>query len=294
MEFLIGNTPLVLLEEYKGRKIYAKLEYYNPTGSIKDRAAYNMIKSALSKNKLEKNGTVVECTSGNTGIGLAYVCLKMGLKCIITMPENMSKERIALMRAMGAKVILTKKELGMKGAKEEAERLSKEEKYYLINQFENEDNLDAHYKSTAPEIFNQLSSVDTIISPFGTGGTAMGIAKYIKENSKNTKVIGVEPEESPLITKNIVGPHQIAGIGANFVPKIFNLKDLEKVITIKSEEAKDGARYLLKHFGIMSGISGGASYMGTKKIIDEGYKSENIVIIIPDTGLRYISVGLYE
>lgn len=294
MEFLIGNTPLVLVEEYKGTKIYAKLEYYNPTGSIKDRPAYNMINSALHENKLEKNGTIVEATSGNTGIGLAYVSVKMGIRCVITMPENMSKERIALMKAMGAEVILTPKENGMKGAKEEAERLSRENGYYLINQFENPDNLDAHFKSTAPEIFSQLPQVDAIISPFGTSGTAMGIAKYIKVNNKKTRVVGIEPAESPLVTQNFAGPHQIAGIGANFIPKIFDKDNLDEVITVKSDEAKQGARDLLKKFGIMSGISGGCSYVGAKQLIDNGYKSENMVIIIPDTGLRYISVGLYE
>lgn len=294
MEYLIGNTPLVFVEEYKGTKIYAKLEYYNPTGSIKDRVAYNMIISAINDNKLSKSkGKIVEATSGNTGIGLAYVSSKLGIECVITMPENMSQERITLMKAMGAKIILTKKELGMKGAKEEAEKLEKEG-YFLINQFENENNTETHIKYTAPEIFNQLPNVDTIISPFGTGGTAMGIAKYIKLNKKNAKVIGIEPFESPLITQNISGPHEIAGIGANFIPKIFDKEFIDKIITVKSNEAKLGARQLLKNFGIISGVSGGCAYIGAKQLIDSNYISNNMLIIIPDTGFRYMSAGLYE
>ncbi|MDE6565878.1 MAG: cysteine synthase family protein, partial [Clostridia bacterium] len=224
----LGNTPLVFVDEVNGNKIYAKLEYYNPTGSIKDRPAYYMIKKALERGDIKEGATIIEPTSGNTGIGLAFMCARMGMKAILTLPESMSLERRQILAALGAELVLTPKALGMQGAIDKAEELHKAiENSFVPNQFSNPDNALAHYETTAPEIFSQLK-VDFIVDGIGSGGTLMGISKFVKDNKIPSKIVGIEPFESPLITKGVAGSHGIQGIGANFIPKLLdkNLIDI--------------------------------------------------------------------
>ena len=288
---LIGNTPTVEVMDTGKGKIYAKLEYFNPTGSVKDRAAYYMVKEALARGDI-KNGKVIEATSGNTGIGLSMVCRAYKLECTIVMPENMSKERIAMMRAFGANVVLTPAALGMKGAVDKAHEMADETGAFMACQFDNKDNIKAHFETTAKEIFDNYPNIKWVVSPVGSGGTAMGIKKYIVENGIDAKVCAVEPDASPLLSKGIAGPHKIQGIGANILPSIVDIKAFDKIVQVTNDEAYEGARELSSEYGIFSGISSGSSLIGAKKLLEE--ESGDTLIIIPDSGARYMSVGLYE
>ena len=279
----IGNTPLL---EYSDN-ILLKLENFNPSGSIKDRASYNMIKSALESEKINEATVIIEPTSGNTGIGLAMVCAVLGLKLIICMPENMSEERKKSISAYGAELVLTSAEKGMQGAVDKAFELKKNiSNSWIPMQFSNLDNAMAH-EQTAYEILNDTDNkVGIVVAGIGTGGTAFGLKKYLPNS---VEVYGVEPAESPLFTEGNAGAHRIQGIGANFIPEISKFSNLDGIITIKSDDAIDEAKNLAKEKGVFVGISAGANLLAAKKLAKEN-PEKTIVAIIPDGGDRYLSV----
>lgn len=300
---LIGNTPLMRVNNFKNEngiatnEVLLKLEMFNPGGSIKDRAAYEMINGAILKKKINKDTLIIEPTSGNTGIGLAVVCNCLNLKLIIVMPSNMSIERVNLLKAYNAEVVLTDAALGMKGSIEKAHEIAEKNKNSFIPmQFSNEDNYNAHIKTTANEIIKDTDgNIDYLVACIGTGGTITGLAKKIKESNKDIKIIGVEPEESPLINKGISGPHKIQGIGANFIPDILDLNIIDKVLTISSAEAYKTVNNLVETEGLLVGISGGACIAAAAKLIkEEGLTAKTIVCIIPDSGERYLSTDLFN
>ncbi len=298
----IGNTPLVKLDKIKEKygltfNLYAKVERFNPSGSVKDRPAYYMIKKALENGDINSDTLIIEPTSGNTGIGLAMVATYFGLKCKIFMPESASIERVKMMNALGAEVILTKKELGMKGSVDAANELHEQIKNsYIPSQFENDFNTLSHYETTSIEILKDLDNkLDAFISPFGTSGTIVGCGRRFKEVNKNIEVIGVEPASSPLITEGKAGSHKIQGIGANFVPELYDKSVIDKVITITNEESYENAKELALVEGIFAGISSGAALACVLKLDKNEYKNKNVVIMLPDNGERYLTVeGLYD
>lgn len=295
---LIGNTPILELTKIESffklqSKIYAKLEAYNPGGSIKDRIALNMIEKELKKGRINSKTTIIEPTSGNTGIGLALVCATYKLPFIAIMPSSMSIERQKLIKAYGGKVVLTDPLLGMKGAVDKAIDLSKEIKNSFIPyQFENVNNPLVHYKTTAREIVSDIKKIDYFISGIGTGGTISGVGKYLKEVSPSTKIIGVEPFSSPLLSKGVSGKHKIQGIGANFIPKTLNRDVIDKIITVKDEDAYKYSRLMGKEEGFLVGISSGA-ILSAAITIAKKEKNKNIVTVFPDSGERYLSTDLY-
>ncbi|MBQ8668650.1 MAG: cysteine synthase A [Candidatus Gastranaerophilales bacterium] len=288
----IGNTPLVKINNLNNgyANIYAKIEFFNPAGSIKDRVAYNMLENALNQGKINKDTTIIEPTSGNTGIGLALVCAVLGYKLILTMPENMSEERKKILSNYGAELFLTKKELGMQGAINKAFELNKEIKNSFIpQQFENPDNPMTHYNTTANEIFNDTDGkIDILVSAIGTGGTISGIAKKLKELKPDIKIIGVEPENSPLLTKGYSGIHKIQGIGANFIPKTLDLSLIDEIKTVSDDDAINLSKDLAKKEGILAGYSSGAALKTAIALsLDLKNKDKTIVVIFPDTAMRY-------
>ncbi len=294
---LIGNTPLIKINKLNNTTstILAKVEFFNPAASIKDRTALNMIKDAQEKKLITPNKTtIIEPTSGNTGIGLALVCRALGYKLILTMPESMSKERRAILKAYGADLILTPKEKGMQGAIDKALELEKEIKNsYIPQQFDNPSNPEVHYKTTAQEIWNDTDGkIDILVAGIGTGGTITGCARKLKELNPKIKIIGFEPESSPVITKNIAAQHKIQGIGANFIPKNFDKKIIDEVITINDNEAIEYTKLLVKEEGIFAGISSGAALSAAIKTAKK-YKNKTIVVILPDTGMRYLSEEIF-
>lgn len=297
---LIGHTPLLYLKNYSKKheieaKLIAKIEAFNPAGSIKDRVAYNMIKKAEENNLINKDTVIIEPTSGNTGIGLASICAAKGYKIILTMPESMSIERRNLLKAYGAKIVLTKKELGMSGAIDKAKELL--ELYpnsFMPSQFDNKANPEIHYLTTAKEIYDDLEgNIALLVAGIGTGGTISGIGKYLKEKDPKIKIIGVEPEGSPILTQNKKGPHKIQGIGAGFVPANLDTSIYDEIITVKDEDALHTGNEIAKTEGILVGISSGAALFAARKIANE-YPNQNIVVIFPDTGERYLSTGMYD
>jgi cysteine synthase A len=297
IEELIGNTPMLELERLEGElglksRVIAKLESFNPAGSSKDRAAKNMLDEAEKSGQLKPGGTVIEATSGNTGIGLSMLGVLRGYKVIIVMPDTASKERILSMEAYGAKVVLTDGKEGMIGATKRAEEIAKvTENSFIVSQFENLANSDAHYKTTGPEILkNTEGCVDIFVSAIGTGGTITGTAKYLKEHKPSTLVYGVEPSASPLLTKGVAGPHKIQGIGANFIPKNLNKDIIDEVVTVTDEEAYEYAKELSATEGLFVGISAGATLCAMTKIaMREENKGKTIVAILTDGGERYLS-----
>lgn len=297
---LIGNTPLMELANIKNEynlnaNVFAKLEFFNPAGSVKDRVALSMINNAEQKGTLKKGGTVIEPTSGNTGIGLAAVCTARGYKAIIVMPDTMSVERIKLIKSFGAEIVLTDGKKGMKGAIEEAERLNKEIKGSIIaGQFDNPANPKAHYETTGPEIYNDLNGkVDVFVAGVGTGGTLSGIGIYLKQKNPAIKVIAVEPQSSPVLTKGESGVHKIQGIGAGFVPGNLDTTVYDEVIAVSDYDAFEYARKICKTEGLSVGISSGAALCAAIKIAKrEENKGKNIVVLLPDTGSRYLSTEL--
>ena len=299
---LIGNTPLLRLNNIEKKlnlivTLLAKVEYFNPSGSVKDRVALSMIEDAEKKGILHHDSVVIEPTSGNTGIGLASVCAAKGYKCILVMPENMSKERIKLIKAYGADVVLSSKEKGMKGAVEKAEELSKTyESSFIPSQFENPSNPEIHYKTTGPEIYKSTNKkVDIFVAGIGTGGTISGVGKYLKEQNKNIKIIGVEPNDSPLLTKGKAGPHKIQGIGANFVPNTLNKNYIDEFLTATTEESYEYARMAGKYEGILVGISSGAALAQAVKVAQRNENNgKTIVVLLPDSGDRYLSTELFD
>ena len=298
---LIGNTPLVRLKNIEDwseleAEIYAKVEFFNPAGSVKDRVAREMIEAYERDGLLSDDATIIEPTSGNTGIGIAAICASKGYQAIIVMPDTMSLERRTLMKAYGAELVLTDGMLGMRGAIAEAERLhARIEGSIIAGQFVNPSNPEAHYKTTGPEIWNDTDGeVDIFISCIGTGGTITGTAKYLKEQNKSIKVIGVEPANSPYLTKGIAGNHKIQGIGAGFKPEILDLNLIDEIITIEDGEAYDACQELAEDEGLLAGISSGAAVAAAKKVaLRPENKGKKIVIILPDTGERYLSSNVF-
>lgn len=292
----IGRTPLVKIRCFSTKEatVYGKLEGLNPSGSIKDRAAYSMINDALVNGKINKNTVIIEPTSGNTGIGLAMVCASLGMKLVLTMPENMSVERIKILKAYGAEIVLTEKAKGMLGAISKADELKKSiGNAFIPAQFENPANARAHVIGTAPEIFADLPDVAWIVAGVGSGGTAMGIKQYIDMLKLPAKVCAVEPASSALLTGGKAGPHKIQGIGANFVPKLVDRSALDAVEDIPDNAAVSCAKRLAKEEGIFIGISGGAALAGAKSLIAKGARG-NIVVILPDSGMKYLSTELCD
>lgn len=299
----IGNTPLIKLNKIKKEfnlqgNIYAKLERCNPAGSIKDRIAKQMILDAIKKGKINSQTIVVEPTSGNTGIGICAILASLGIKTKIFMPSNMSIERIKMMRAFGADVVLTDSKGGMNQAIKEANEFVKtHENSFILEQFDNPNNLLAHYLTTGKEIYDDLDGkVDIFVAGFGTGGTISGVSKYLKEQNKNIYVVGVEPSSSPFISKGEKGPHKIQGIGAGFKPSILDLALVDKVETIINQEAFDYTRKLAQLEGLFCGISSGANLaQAIKEAAKSENKDKNIVTVFPDNGERYLSIeGLFE
>ena len=292
----VGRTPVVKLNRMTSglkSEVYVKVEGKNPGGSIKDRAALSMIDDAVAKGMLKEGGTIIEPTSGNTGIGLAMVSAVRGYRAVIVMPDTMSKERISLMKAFGADVVLTPGKEGMAGAVSKAEEISKETGGIIVGQFYNPANPLAHYVSTAKEILEDIPDVDYVVAGIGTGGTVTGIGRGLKRFSSKAKVIGVEPAESPLITEGHAGPHKIQGIGANFIPGNYDKDAVEKVVTVKGDDAIETTRRLAREEGILAGISSGAAVRAALELASS-VEGKKIVAILPDVGDRYLSTGIFD
>ncbi|MBM6678696.1 cysteine synthase A [Faecalicoccus pleomorphus] len=298
---LIGNTPVVELsnlEKEVGLKaqLLAKVEFFNPAGSVKDRIAKRMIEKAEEQGLLKKGATIIEPTSGNTGIGLASVCASKGYKAIFTMPETMSVERRNLLKAYGAKIVLTPGSLGMKGAIAKAKELQESTPNSLIpSQFTNLENPQAHYETTGPELWEQTDGeIDIFVAGVGTGGTISGTGKYLKEKNPNIKIVAVEPEGSPVLSQGKAGPHGIQGIGAGFVPDTLNTQIYDEIITVTNENAYNTGRAIAQKEGLLVGISSGASVYAAiqlaKRPENEG---KRIVALMPDTGERYLSTPMF-
>ena len=299
---LVGNTPLIefkkLEKDYDIKAhIIGKLEYMNPAGSIKDRIALSIIEDYEEKGILKEGSTIIEPTSGNTGIGLSMIASIKGYKVIITMPSTMSKERIALMKAYGAEVVLTDGTKGMKGAIEKANELHEQiENSIIAGQFENMANPKAHYETTGPEIYRDSDGkVDIFVAGIGTGGTISGVGKYLKEKNKDIKVVGVEPASSPVLTEGKSGGHKIQGIGAGFVPHTLDTSIYDEVITVTNEDAFAATKLIARKEGVLVGISSGAAIVAALKLAKrEENQGKNIVVILPDTGNRYLSLDLFD
>lgn len=288
----IGGTPLVFIDTFNGSPVYGKLESANPTGSIKDRAAFNMLLRAYEGGLIKKGDTIVEPTSGNTGIGLAYVGREIGFKVVLTMPAGMSKERIDALKKYGAEVVLTDARLGMSGAVEEAKRIVKQRGAYMPCQFDNPYNKEIHKLTTAPEILKDLPVVTDIISPLGSGGTAMGLKEFFLDNSINVKVYAVEPQNSRVLIGGEPHPHKIQGIGANFVPSIVKIETLDGILSVSDEDSYYCTRELKNKYHLNCGISSGAALQAVKNL--SAYKKGVFVIILPDSGDRYYSTGVFD
>lgn len=299
---LIGNTPLVRLNNFsKGKdlkgEILAKTEFLNPAGSVKDRVALKMVIDAEEKGILKKGATIIEPTSGNTGIGLASVAVARGYKAVLTMPETMSVERRNLLKAYGAEIVLTDGKKGMAGAIEKAEELNKSiEGSVILGQFTNPANPLAHYETTGVEIWNDTDGkIDAFVGGLGTGGTVTGTARYLKEKNSDVKIVGMEPASSPFLTENKAGPHKIQGIGAGFKPEILDLSVIDEIVTVTDEEAYKTANEVAKTEGFLVGISSGGALAAAVKIAQrEESAGKTIVVLLPDTGERYLSTNVFE
>ncbi|MDR0486206.1 MAG: cysteine synthase A [Elusimicrobiota bacterium] len=299
---LVGNTPLLRLRRFEEKQeakaeLIGKLEYFNPAGSVKDRIAKSMIEYAEKKGILKKDSVIIEPTSGNTGIGLAFIAASRGYRIILTMPETMSVERRNLLQAYGAELVLTEGAKGMKGAVDKAAELAKETKNSFIpGQFVNPANPAVHKETTGPEIWKDTEGkIDIFISGIGTGGTISGAGEFLKSKNPNIKIIAVEPESSPLLSKGTAGPHKIQGIGANFVPEVLNTKIYDEIITVSNEDAFLTGKEIAKDEGLLVGISSGAALFAALQIAKRNEnEGKRIVVILPDTGERYLSTPLFS
>lgn len=295
---LIGNTPLLRLKKMEERfgakgEIVAKVELFNPAGSIKDRVGYNMIIEAEKSGRLKPGGTIIEPTSGNTGVGIAMTAAARGYKAIMVMPESMSVERRKLLAALGAELVLTDKALGMKGSLDKADELAKEIPGSIIaGQFENPANPQAHYETTGPEIWRDTDGkLDVFVSAFGTGGTVTGVGRYLKEKDPSIRIVGVEPASSPLVSEGKAAPHKIQGIGANFVPEVLDVELMDEIITVTDDDALDTMKELARTEGLLTGVSSGAALFAAGQIAArEENAGKRIVVVLPDTGERYLSI----
>lgn len=298
----IGKTPLVRFSAYAEAadataEILAKLEYRNPAGSSKDRVGFEMLHSAMAEGKINENSVIIEPTSGNTGIGIASVAAQMGLKVIITMPETMSLERRKLLAAYGAELVLTEGSKGMAGAIEKANELAAQiEGSFIPAQFDNPSNADAHYKTTGPEIWDDTDGkVDIFVAGVGTGGTITGTGRYLKEKNPDVKIIAVEPEDSPFLSRGKAGAHGLQGIGAGFIPKVLDTGIYDEIITVTTEQAYAAARLTVKTEGILIGISSGAALHAATEIAKRPENADKkIVVLLPDGGERYLSTPMFE
>lgn len=299
---LVGDTPILKLNRIMAKEnlefnLFAKVEFFNPAGSAKDRVGLAMIRDAEEKGILKPGGTIIEPTSGNTGIGLAMAADALGYKVILTMPETMSVERINLLKAYGADLVLTEGAKGMQGAVDKAEELHKEIQGSIIaGQFYNPANPEIHYRTTGPEIYDALDGkVDIFVAGIGTGGTLTGVGRYLKEKNPDTKVIGVEPASSPLISKGTAGPHGIQGIGANFIPENLDMNIFDEIVTVTNEDAYETGRSMVRQEGTLVGISAGAAVYAAIEVGKRPEnKGKNIVAFLPDTGERYLSTPMFE
>lgn len=296
---LIGDTPIVKLNQLVKEDmadIYAKLESFNPGGSVKDRIALSMIEAAEESGELKPGGTIIEPTSGNTGIGLAFIGAAKGYDVILTMPDSMSIERRKLLSAYGAELVLTPGDEGMPGAIEKAEELVAEnDDYFMPQQFDNPANPEVHRKNTAQEILEAMDSdIDALVAGVGTGGTITGVGEVLKDKKEETKVVAVEPADSPVLSGGEPGPHMIQGIGAGFVPEVLNREILDEVIQIKNEESMETARQLAIQEGLLVGISAGAAVTAAIEVAKELGSGKNIITVLPDIGERYLSMPVFE
>ncbi len=295
---LIGNTPMVKLNRIPGpgdAEIWAKLEGFNPGGSVKDRIALSMIETAEREGKLKPGGTIVEPTSGNTGIGLGLIAAVRGYRLILTMPETMSLERRQIFQAFGAEMVLTPGPKGMKGAVEEAENIFKENPdYFMPMQFENPANPEVHRKTTAVEIIGALGTgIDGFVAGVGTGGTITGVGEVLKAKNAGILIAAVEPAASPVLSGGDPGPHKIAGIGAGFLPGVLNSRVYDEIIQVTDEDAAAMARRIAREEGMLTGISSGAAAWAAMKVASKLGRNKKVVVIFPDTGERYLSTGLF-
>lgn len=299
---LIGNTPLLELSNFNSAKkleaqVIAKLEYFNPAGSVKDRIGYAMIKDAEDRGILKSNSVIIEPTSGNTGVGLAFVAASKGYKLILTMPDTMSIERRNLLKALGAELVLTPGSEGMKGAIKKAEEIAAETPdSFIPQQFKNPVNPEIHTKTTAEEIWRDTDGqVDIFVAGVGTGGTVSGVGKGLKAKNPNIKIVAVEPFDSPVLSGGKSGPHKIQGIGAGFVPDTFNRDVVDEIITVRNEDAFETSRELAKREGLLVGISSGAATFAASQLANRPEnKDKKIVVLLPDTGERYLSTPLFQ
>ena len=298
---LIGGTPLLELTNYEkanelNAKIYAKLEYFNPAGSVKDRIAKAMLDDAEEKGLLKPGAVIIEPTSGNTGIGLASVAASRGYKVILTMPETMSVERRNLLKAYGAELVLTEGAKGMPGAIAKAKELAEQTpNSYIPSQFTNPANPAVHLKTTGPEIWADTDGqVDVLVAGIGTGGTLTGIGSYLREKNPDVRIVAVEPFSSPLLSKGVAGPHGLMGIGANFVPDVLSRDLIDEIITVKEDDAYRTGRELAAHEGVLAGITSGAAVWAASQVAARPeFAGKNIVVILPDTGERYLSTKMF-
>ena len=295
---LIGQTPLIRLQRLvkpRMANVYVKVESFNPGGSVKDRIAWGMIQDAEQRGALRPGGTIIEPTSGNTGIGLAMIAAARGYRLIVVMPDTMSVERRMLMAAYGAEFVLTPGAEGMKGAIEEAKRLVAENPdYFMPQQFENSANPEAHRRSTALELLNQLNSIDAFVAGIGTGGTITGVGETLKARLPEVKIIGVEPASSPVISGGKPGPHKIQGIGAGFIPAVLNRAIVDELISVSNEDAFETTRRLAREEGLLVGISSGAAVKAALQVAEALGEGKNVVVLAPDTGERYLSMDVFS
>ncbi len=302
IENIIGKTPILKLNKYMNKyglkaNIYAKLEFFNPSYSIKARTALAMINDAQKRKTLKKGTTIIEPTSGNTGIALAMICASKKYKLILTMPESMTEERKKLLKAYGAKLVLTNKDLGMTGAIIKAKELLKEiPNSVILDQFNNQANSKVHFETTGKEIYKQLNKkIDYFIAGVGTGGTISGVGEYLKAQNKNIKIVAIEPYYSPFLSEGKKGKHNIQGIGAGFIPSILNTKIIDEIIKIKDEDAFSTCNELAKEEGLLVGVSSGAALFGTYLLTKKyNLENKNIVVMFPDSGERYLSLNVYD
>ena len=295
---LIGGTPLLRIHKMEEKfgaqaEVIAKVEFFNPAGSVKDRVGYNMVIEAEKEGRLKPGGTIIEPTSGNTGVGIAMTCAARGYKAIMVMPESMSVERRTLLKALGAELVLTDKDLGMQGSVDKAKELLEEIPGSIIaGQFENPANPQAHYETTGPEIWEDTDGqVDILVATFGTGGTVSGIGKYLKEKNPDVKVVAVEPAASPLLSEGKAGPHKIQGIGANFIPDALDQTVIDEIVTVSDDDALDTMKEIACTEGLLVGVSSGAAVYAAGQVAARAENAgKRIVVILPDTGERYLSI----